>query len=66
MCDLLKEVVFSNGQSGFGCTLELAFFNCSVFKPYSALFNLREKHSPPVTFPHEISTECFDTASCHI
>ena len=33
--NLLKEVVFSNLQSSFGCTLELAFINCSVFNQSS-------------------------------
>ena len=47
ICDLLKEVVFSNWQSSFGCTLELAFIYCSVFNLYSAFFKLCEKNSPP-------------------
>ena len=38
MFDLLKEVVFSNWESSFWCSLELAFINCSVFNLYSAFW----------------------------
>ena len=68
MCDLLKKCVFSNWQkNSFGCTLELAFINCYVYNLYLALLNLSGKHSPPpVTFPREISTECFEILTSHI
>ena len=67
-CDLLKRGVFSscNWQNSFGCTLELAFIHCSIYNLYSALLNLREKHSPFRHFPPEISTECFDISASHI
>ena len=55
LCQLLNTTSFNKSH------ILTVKFGIEVHK-----LNLREKHSPPVTFPREISTECFDIASSHI
>ena len=49
LCQLLNTTSFNKSH------ILTVKFGIAVHK-----LNLREKHSPPVTFPREISTECFN------